>query len=440
MNLMSCDGTVTPRVETIERTTLRVPFEKQLAPHLQRWFPGVQLVDVFEVTLSDGTVGVGEELREQTWAKTGDQATVIGRSLSEAYSSAETGAGLTMALRDAEGKVKGRPVWALLGESAADTVQVSWWAPDLPATEWADTVTTASNRGYTHAKLKARPWCDVLRGVKMADAAAPDGFSISLDFNELLSADESTVAFLRELAGFDIVEHIESPIPEGNADGYRWLSGQLPQVSFATHFGESSVRPVPAPDAETLRTGGVEAYVGGGGPLDACRQDRRLSAHNRTGYYQLRGTDLSLAYAVHTVATLSAMTLPMVVRQNIYEHGLTAGSLVPMDGRVERIDADGLGVELDRTVLDRYAVTDTTTAEPRVLIRVDLPTGEYAYYTRSWHLSEGFSAGNLPGFGADTAFDSITREAAADTQLWDDIAARARSKQGVRLDQRVHRQ
>lgn len=433
------NGTMALRVEAVERTTLRVPFDQRLAAQLRRWFPGIRLVDVFEVTLSDGSVGIGEELREQTWAETSDQTVVVGRSLPEAYASSEAGAGLTMALRDAEGKAKNCPVWALLGESAADTVGVSWWAPDLPATKWADTVTTAADRGYTHAKLKARPWCDVLRGVRLADAAAPDGFSVALDFNELLSANESTVAFLRELSEFDCVKYIESPVPENKTEGYQWLSCRIPEVSLAAHFGESSVRPVPAPDPETLRTSGVGVYVGGGGPSDAHEQDTLLSEHGLTGYFQLRGTGLSLAYAVHTVATLSAMTLPVVVRQNVYEHSLTAESLTPTDGRIDRIDADGLGVEVDWEALDRYTVADPTPAEPRVLVRVDLPSGEYAYFTRSWHLSEAVAAGRLPGFGADTTFDSITREAAADTRRWDEVAERARSKQGVRLNQRVRR-
>lgn len=385
-------------------------------------------------------MGIGEELREQTWTETGDHSVIVGQSLSKAYGSPEVGAGLTMALRDAEAKIKSCPVWALFGQSAADSVNVSWWAPNLPATEWADTVTTAADRGYTHAKLKVRPWCDVLQGVKLADAAAPDQFSVSLDFNESLTAEKSTVTFLRKLAEFDIVSHVESPIPEGNVDGYRWLSEQVPQLSFAVHFGESSVQPVPAPDPEILDTSGVETYVGGGGPLDARRQDKRLSAHGRTGYFQLRGTGLSLAYAVHTVATLSAMTLPVVVRQNIYEHSLVDDPLELDEGCVDRIDADGLGVELDRTALDRYAVADTTPAKPSVLVRVDLPTGEHAYFTRSWHLSEAVAAGRLPGFDADTTFDSITRATAVNPQRWDEVAARARSKQGVRLDQRVRRQ
>ena len=155
------------RIKEVSFTVLRDPFSQRHDAHMPRLSGDWSLIEVCQVTLESGVVGVGETIVQYTWGRVPAEAAgrVTGRNVFECLWDDAVGCGLQMALWDAAGKQAGVPCHALFGRKVRDAAPISWWCLDFSAPEWVEEAKLAVQLGYTSLKLKGRPWRDVLAQV-----------------------------------------------------------------------------------------------------------------------------------------------------------------------------------------------------------------------------------------------------------------------------------
>ena len=175
-------------VKNIERIVLNIPFHPRCERVKELRVSGWSVVELCQVTLSSGVVGVGETLPNYTFGRSTDELfnKVIGHNLFDHLWDDALGAGLQMALFDAAGKLLGIPCHRLLGIQYREACPVSWWAQDMPPQEWAAEAVAAIDHGFTTMKVKARPWFDPDQQMEAVSAVIPPHFKMDMDFNGLL--------------------------------------------------------------------------------------------------------------------------------------------------------------------------------------------------------------------------------------------------------------
>jgi L-Ala-D/L-Glu epimerase / N-acetyl-D-glutamate racemase len=146
-----------------------------------------------------------------------DQA-VRGRSLAKAA--------IDMALLDAQGKVLGVPVRALIGGAVRDAVQLAWviGLGDLPAI--VEEAVAKAEEGYRHIKVKGGldPSRDALLVEELA-RSLPEGVEIAIDLNEGYDAATAFATLRRmERAGLHLAEQ---PVPAWDVEGLARLTAGL---------------------------------------------------------------------------------------------------------------------------------------------------------------------------------------------------------------------
>jgi len=105
---------------------------------MDRWRRGRNVFDVFEVELEPGTVGYGEQMVNYTWAKSTEEdiRAAEGQNAQRIMWDSSLGAGLQMALFDAVATHHDVPLYSLFGRKVRDSVSLSWWAIDMPPSDW----------------------------------------------------------------------------------------------------------------------------------------------------------------------------------------------------------------------------------------------------------------------------------------------------------------
>ena len=176
------------RIKDIRRTTLALPYRPVPARNMARELPHWVYCEICEVELANGTVGFGETMLYYTWGATSDEDVNFakGKNAAAIMWNDDLGAGLQMACFDAVARAMDVPVHALLGKRVNDSTPLGWWNIDMPPEDVASEAKTAAANGYLAFKTKGRPWFDIWEQAKQGDAAAPDGFSITFDYNNTL--------------------------------------------------------------------------------------------------------------------------------------------------------------------------------------------------------------------------------------------------------------
>src|SRR5690348_12610420 len=143
-------------VKKVDSTWVNVPFRPVPARNLVRELPHWTIFVIYKVTLACGVTGFGETMQYYTWGTVSDDAIarVTNRNAADFLWDDSVGAGLQQALFDAVGKANGVPIHRLLGHRVRERPFISWWAIDMPASDWILECKDAVANGYTAFKTK----------------------------------------------------------------------------------------------------------------------------------------------------------------------------------------------------------------------------------------------------------------------------------------------
>lgn len=388
------EGVCPMKITQVERILLDVPFVERVAHHMNRYLSSWSVVEVCKVTTDTGHIGYGETIVNYTWGRVSPQKVeqAQGKNPFDLLWDDSLGAGLQMALYDLCGKIAGVPCYRLLGPKVRDRCPISWWAIDMPPEDWKREAEVALGRGYTSFKLKARPWRDIFAQVSAICEVVPSHFKLDIDFNGLLLNTANALPVLTELEKEERVAIFETPIPQEDVEGNRFLRSRLNRP-IAHHFGSPPVR-------TALREDVCDGFVIGGGVNSILRQGTIASMANKTFWLQMVGTGLTTALCLHLGAVLSHAQWPAITLHELYSDDLLMEPIRIEGGQAVVPEGPGLGVEVDLSALERYRVETLPQKSPptNFLYRVVWPEGRSVLYAQEEDYQRDFYAGNQPVF------------------------------------------
>jgi L-alanine-DL-glutamate epimerase-like enolase superfamily enzyme len=390
-------------ITDVQRTWVDVPYRPVPRRNMIRELPHWTVFELCRVTLGCGVQGVGETMVFYTWGATTDAAVrgTLGKRATEVMWDDSLGAGLQTALFDAVGRALGVPVYELLGRKVRDDAPVSWWSIDLPPEDWLEECRAALARGYTSYKFKARPWFDLDEQLRTVTAEVPPWFDIDLDFNTMLNNSAHAARVLREIEKYPNVKIYESPIPQGDVAGNKYLRSQT-CVPIALHAGNP-------PLATALREDLCDGFVLSGGLSQLLHESHVIAEHGKVFWLQLVGTGLTAALALHVAAVCTHARWPAVSCNNLYEHELLTEPLRVHNGYARVPTGPGLGVEVDWDAVERCRIEPIAKPYPHpgLLLRLRWPTGAEDYYAHGLQYWHDFINGRRPVFTPGVRLDVV---------------------------------
>ena len=409
------------RIKNIRRTTLALPYRPVPARNMARELPHWVYSEICEVELANGITGFGETMLYYTWGTTSDSDVAFAKDKNAAdiMWNDDLGAGLQIACFDAVGKSLGVPVHALLGKQVHQTTPVAWWDIDLPPEDVATETKAAAAAGYKAFKTKGRPWFDIWQQAKQGNDAAPDGFSITFDYNDTLLDAERGIPILKHLEQYPITKMVETPIPQGDISGNQRICAET-KAAVAMHYGNP--KPVMA-----IREKVCHGFVIGGGASRVMNSGGVAAMANMPFWLQLVGSTITGVWSLHFGAVLSHATWPAVNCFQLYAKSPIKQPITVKEGFSSIPDGPGLGVELDWKVIKQYTVTKPKSRpEPQRLLETRWPDGRKMYVASNggvnYMLRKFMKPNDLPYFEAGVTthllFDDGSKE-------WQDLYARA---------------
>ena len=226
----------------------------------------------------------------------------------------------------------------------------------MPPEDWVAEVQESVKRGYTSAKLKARPWRDIFAQVHAVGNAVPDNYRLDIDFNGFLRTADDAIPVLQQLDEHPNVAIYESPFYLGtDLEG----AARLQEAVEKTNLWNITMKTV----CMARCCGG---FVVGGGVNSLLRTNALCASFGQPFWLQMVGTGITTAYCVHLGAVLSQAELPAITCHELWESDLLEKRLDVVDGTIEVSDLPGLGVEIDEDALSEYSV-DASTPTPQQL-------------------------------------------------------------------------
>lgn len=332
-------------------------------------------VTVVEVVTDSGLVGWGEgsgapargDLEQYAIGKSPFDYEVIYDDLSRGGRNARSACGVEIALWDLMGKALEQPVWQLLGGKRRD--RVTAYASGLFKPETGDHAKALAeeakgyrDQGFTAVKMKMGfgPAEDE-RLVAAVRGAIGDDVALAIDANcayEPATAIESG----KRTSAYDLLWY-EEPISPQDTAGYGVIKQALPTVRLAGAEGLAGCRAFrDLVRARVLDVIQPDISIAGG-----FTEMKRIAALADADHVRviphMWGGCVRLAATLHYQATMPDIPAPLnpfpcYCEYDMTENGLRTelGTRFPMvDGWVAIPDGPGLGVEIDREVLARYA-------------------------------------------------------------------------------------
>lgn len=369
------------RIRKVTTHPLRVVLPKAQRTS-QGDFPAVEIL-VVEIETETGVVGFGEGLARRGargYAALVDEALaprLIGqdardrRRLWRLMRSALTGrpggqmveaiAAVDIALWDIAGQIAGEPIHRLLG--GMGRTHVNAYASSI---NWLDDATVEAEvahalaLGFREIKVKlGRPIKDAIARAKLVRRLAPDAL-LGVDANWAYDVDDA-ISVGRALSdlGYDF---FEEPIAPHDRAGYRKLSQHLP-IRLAA--GESDYVATEALiSLEDRSIGMIQPDVTRSGGITETWRITELAAAHHVSYAPHVGwsgaicvaASLHLAAAAETFRSFECMVYDNPLRDTLCVP--LAGSAFQLkDGQLAVPQAPGLGVTLDRAVLDAHRIS-----------------------------------------------------------------------------------
>jgi len=345
-----------------EHLTLDIPFySERVTRHMHRANTHGERVTLYRIELANGIVGWGECPHTMP-AEPLDR--LRGRSAFDLMFAGRIRFGVQMALLDAVGRTLEVPVHQLIGRKVRDRVPIAWWMIDMPPEDWAAEAAESVRRGYTSAKLKARPWRDLIAQLEAIEAATPDHYRVTIDYNGFLLTADRAIAYLQPLDDRPVVEAHESPIYFGSDyPGTQRLADAL-RKPIVDHFREAHI---------TADAGdGFLLEVNFGSLERTLHQNSLCAFRNKPHWLQMVGTGITAAYAAHLGAVLSHARMAAVTCHELWEHDLLTERIPVENGHMRVPEGPGLGVEIDEEAVRRYQVP-ADSLSPRARYRQDPP-------------------------------------------------------------------
>ncbi len=412
-------GALDMTVKRIERTWINVPFREVPARNMIRELPHWTYFEICKVTLACGVTGFGETMVYYTWGTVSDAAVAraTGRNAAELLWDDSLGCGLQMALFDAVAKANGVPVYRLLGTKRRDRPFVGWWVIDMPAEDWVLECKEAVAQGYTDVKAKARPWFDLEHQCQVLTKSLPAHFKIDFDFNAMLLDASRAARYLERIDDFEQVAAFESPIPQSDVAGNKYLRTQT-RVPIAMHYGSPPVM-------TALREEVCDVFVIGGGATRVMEQGTVAAAADKPFWLQLVGTGITATFALHFGAVLSHARWPSVNCHQLYTHQMIKPALKVDNGTAPVPEAPGLGVELDEDAVARFRIEPLKQRPypaPNLLLAIRWPSGATSYYAHAQQYWDDFLACRLPLFPKGVYLERIPDNGSRE---WRELQAKA---------------
>ena len=362
------------KITQVQPYHLQYPLEEPFA-NSHAWSQ-YRIAHVVEITTDAGITGWGEGGGRLDQAAT--EAVLVGRDVFDIeliwHDLYRGGRGniaafsaVDIALWDIVGQALDQPIYRLLG--GAHRLEVPAYAsglfrkdrPDMPAA-LAEEAKGYVDRGFTAVKMKigfgAR--YDVPQ-VEAVRRAIGDDVLLAVDAN--CAYDAATAMDVgRRLIPFDLYWY-EEPITPEDVDGYIDIRRALP---VAIAGGEGLAGRWAFRDLLQRRALDIvqpDLCVGGG--FSECRKVAAMASANHVRVLpHMWGSSIRLAATLHWQATLPEQTEALEPEPSLLEFDLTENKLrtqlarqpiVAVDGKVEVPQGPGLGIEIDRAVLERYA-------------------------------------------------------------------------------------
>ncbi len=410
-------------VRNIERIWVDVPYREIPRRNMIRELPHWTIFELCKVTLECGVVGVGETMCFYTWGDVTDDDVnrALGRSATELMWDDSLGAGLQMALFDAVAKTMEVPVYQLLGRKVRDDAFISWWSIDMPPEDWLAECQEALRQGYTSYKFKARPWFDLDEQMRVVTAEVPDHFEIDLDFNTMLNDSAHGVRVLREMEKYPHLKIYESPIPQGDVAGNKYLRQQT-CIPLAMHVGNP-------PLMTALKEDVCDGFVVNGGASQILHEAAIIAEANKVFWMQLVGTGITATWALHFAAVCTHARWPAVNCHNLYEHTLLAKPIKVNGGLAPVAETPGLGIEIDWDAVERFRIEPIAKPYPHadLLMRLSWSSGEVDYYAHGLQYWYDFMYGLRPIFSPGVRLDVVPDDG---TSEWRELYEKAMQKPG----------
>jgi L-alanine-DL-glutamate epimerase-like enolase superfamily enzyme len=282
---------------------------------------------------------------------------------------------LDVALWDLRGKAAGRPSWQLLGDPVRRSVPAyasllpEETDPDDFQQALVDQARWAQQRGFRAAKVEllyTGPYAssgldepeqrmtETLAAVR--GLVGPD-FTLMADVGYAWSTAGDALAVVEAWAEYDVF-FVETPLWADDLDGYAELVRRSPVPVAAGEWLATRHEFVELMDRGRVQV--VQPDVGRVGGLTEARRVTAL-ARERSRIVVPHGWKTGITIAA--TAALGAVTaempfmefLPRDVAESALRRELLDAELELVDGEVQLSDRPGLGVELDRAALERFA-------------------------------------------------------------------------------------
>jgi L-alanine-DL-glutamate epimerase-like enolase superfamily enzyme len=282
---------------------------------------------------------------------------------------------LDLALHDLRGKALGKPCHALLGGAVREhVVPYASLQPETTSFEdyrdsmvdWARRAADAGFRAvkaevtlagpYAHNGLR-EPWersTEVLGAVR---AAIGPEVALLVDVQYAFPNADTALAVLRDWEQFDLF-FVETPLWPDDLEGYGRLAAEqtIPIAAgewLTTRFEHRDL-------IERGRIAVAQPDIGRVGGLTEARRVAQLAAeHGLRVVPHLWKTEISIAAAVHLAAVSENCDyiefLPVDLSESALRRELTSHTLEMVDGVIPLPAEPGLGVELERDALERFA-------------------------------------------------------------------------------------
>jgi L-alanine-DL-glutamate epimerase-like enolase superfamily enzyme len=282
---------------------------------------------------------------------------------------------LDIALHDLRGKILGQPVHQLLGETARTGIQpyasLQPHAEDFGSyrDELIAWLLAAKQRGFTAAKPSVtlsgpyahqglrEPWSRSTELIAGLRAAAGDDFTLMIDVQYAFPDADTCLPVLREWQDFNLY-FVETPLPSDDLAGYYRVATEQAIPIAAGEWLTTRFEFAPLIDSGSIAV--AQPDIGRVGGLTEARRVAEMAGRKGLCVIpHLWKTGISVAAATHFAAVTPHCPyieyLPPDLSESSLRQHLLIGEPVMTNGVLALPEGPGLGVELNRSALERFS-------------------------------------------------------------------------------------